>query len=225
MLKLAGWFIGFAGLLHEAPRSRQRQGALPGGLYRIVLPRGKIKIAYIQPSFSAWYFRGYHLNYRYRESELPRFASLFTPARRTRTRVYLSNHLVLVKRVPTAKAYGLVKVIYRPVKYIPLVRRVRAETASGQFSFNSRAKCLRASREKYSSIVPWQASIRIPEKYRFVGVQPEMEISIVFIYYPRFEPDISILSRQVIFIFFRRKQKYKNPRDFKSSLFKIDILG
>ena len=28
--------------------------------------------------------------------------------------------------VPTAKAYGLVKVIYRPVKYIPLVRRVRA---------------------------------------------------------------------------------------------------
>lgn len=162
-------FCGFRAARGVGPD--RGRGTLPGGLYRIILPRGKIKIAYIQPSFSAWYFRGYHLNYRYRESELPRFASLFTPARRTRTRVYLSNHLVLVKRVPTAKAYGLVKVIYRPVKYIPLVRRVRAETASGQFSFNSRAKCLRASREKYSSIVPWQASTRIPEKYHFV--QPE----------------------------------------------------
>lgn len=171
MLKLAGWFIGFAGFaLHETRGPTEAEAHYLVD-YRIILPRGKIKIAYIQPSFSAWYFRGYHLNYRYRESELPRFASLFTPARRTRTRVYLSNHLVLVKRVPTAKAYGLVKVIYRPVKYIPLVRRVRAETASGQFSFNSRAKCLRASREKYSSIVPWQASTRIPEKYHFV--QPE----------------------------------------------------
>lgn len=34
------------------------------------------------------------------------------------------DHLVLVKHVPTAKAYRLVKVIYRPVKYIPLVRLV-----------------------------------------------------------------------------------------------------
>lgn len=46
MLKLAGWFIGFA--LREGPDSGEPHYLV--GLYRIILPRGKIKIAYIQPS-------------------------------------------------------------------------------------------------------------------------------------------------------------------------------
>lgn len=84
------------------------------------------------------------------------------------------DHLVLVKRVPTAKAYGLVKVIYRPVKYIFLLSAVfeQKQPVANLVSilvlnvFERVVKNIRCPLFR-------KASARTPEKYHFTSVSKE----------------------------------------------------
>lgn len=138
--------------------------------------RGRIK-SHVYLTLGSRHFRGYQLNYRYRWISIATFRIFIRAARQTRTRVYLSSHLVSWRNVfyRRRKPTGPVQMIYRPVKYSSCPLSLKR-----QFNFNSCVKCLGMVKENREPFVSARRVALLNEglEQRLVGANRSRNIAV-----------------------------------------------